>query len=124
MVTAIHRLMFRQWLALVLVVSLAFAPAFVSVGHAGTLSAEAARHAILKADKVDHGHSHDDGVGDERRPGHIHGQQTGDHSHDFGRFISFRLTERDFLPTGFDFDLSEHYTPPDRQRLDRPPRQI
>lgn len=52
------------------------------------LAAQAARHAELSVQMLAHGHVHDDGEGDERRWGHIHGHNSGDHNHDMPMEIS------------------------------------
>lgn len=44
--------------------------------------AEADRHAELAAQFDEHGHTHDDGVADEKRSGHLHGHNPADHSHE------------------------------------------
>ena len=46
------------------------------------LAIEAERHAALAQEIADHGHSHDDGWQDEQAPGHSHGHDPADHSHD------------------------------------------
>lgn len=45
-------------------------------------AAEAARHAELAALVDAHGHAHDDGVADEQMPGHAHGHNPADHTHE------------------------------------------
>ena len=46
--------------------------------------AEALRHAVLGGPTAlgDHDHSHDDGAPEERLPGHLHGHNPADHSHE------------------------------------------
>lgn len=51
------------------------------------LTAEAERHALLEQEIAAHGHSHDDGYGEERQPGHSHGHNPADHSHDIPSFL-------------------------------------
>lgn len=46
------------------------------------LAIEAERHAALALEIADHGHSHDEGWQDEQVPGHSHGHDPADHSHD------------------------------------------
>jgi len=43
---------------------------------------EAERHKLLSQEIADHGHSHDDGWSDEQAPGHSHGHDPADHSHE------------------------------------------
>jgi hypothetical protein len=45
-------------------------------------AAEAARHAELAAQIDAHGHAHDDGASDEQSPGHAHGHNPADHTHE------------------------------------------
>ena len=71
-------------LALFLTVALLGLPAFVPSLHAPTHSAalEDARHAVLAdVEASEHGHSHDDGEPYESKPGHAHGHDPADHSH-------------------------------------------
>ena len=44
--------------------------------------AEAVRHAELAPQHEEIGHVHDDGDADEQAPGHSHGHNPGDHTHD------------------------------------------
>ncbi len=45
-------------------------------------AAEAERHAVLDAHHLQSDHVHEDGEREEQRPGHIHGHNPVDHSHD------------------------------------------
>ncbi|QIB36495.1 hypothetical protein [Ancylobacter pratisalsi] len=52
------------------------------------LAIEAERHAALAQEIADHGHSHDEGWQDEQAPGHSHGHDPTDHSHDVPSALS------------------------------------
>ena len=71
-------------MALIWVVALALLllPQMHALAHAAMERADEARHASLSITSHDAGHSHDDGDEDEQQPGHRHGQNTLDHSHD------------------------------------------
>jgi len=114
----------RRWMAAVLAVAILLAPSVVGSGHADLLTKEITRHALLQAEINDHGHSHDDGVEDERLPGHIHRHQVGDHGHDFGRLVTPFIFNRHFIMTTFVHDRSLLAELPRDQRIDRPPRSL
>lgn len=80
----------RSAIALLLAVALACAPPFNVLAHnpAVLAASETERHAALGMTGIadpDHGHSHDDADPEERRPGHVHGHDPTDHSHDTGQ---------------------------------------
>lgn len=78
---------FRTILVRVLVIALAWSVALSPVGiseshdPAALATAEAERHAELAVELAEHGHTHDDGYGDEGRADHAHGHDPADHSH-------------------------------------------
>ena len=51
-------------------------------GDAAMAQAEKERHGVLAPLSEEHGHSHEDGEPDERVPGHFHGHNPFDHSHE------------------------------------------
>ncbi|MER9056788.1 hypothetical protein [Mesorhizobium sp. M0228] len=85
-------------------------------------AAAAERHAGAAAQIEDHGHAHDDGVADEQSPGHFHGHNAADHSHETAS------TPADFAPTVPQIErgwlkYQPTFVDPDTTfRLDRPPR--
>jgi hypothetical protein len=73
----------------VLSAALALAPLPLASAHdpLALSAAEAARHAALVAQEIaEHGHSHEDGDDHEQSPGHMHGHDPADHSHQFAFF--------------------------------------
>jgi hypothetical protein len=52
------------------------------------LAIEAERHAALAQEIADHGHSHDEGLQEEQAPGHSHGHDPADHSHDIPSVVA------------------------------------
>lgn len=113
-------------IALAVVLGIALPPAGRSESHdlVATATAEALRHAELAAQIETHGHSHDDGFGEEQGPGHSHGHNPGDHTHETpamppgGTFVMCRAMP-DWTPSDLAF-----LTPRGTSRLDRPPRPI
>jgi hypothetical protein len=81
--------LWRFAIALVLAIALVCAPRLNAIAHDPAVLAalEAERHAALgTSDRGnDHGHSHDDADPAERKPGHVHGHDPFDHSHDTGQ---------------------------------------
>lgn len=79
----------RRLAVAVLSAALALAPLPLASAHdpLALSAAEAARHAALVAqDIAEHGHSHEDGDDHEQSPGHMHGHDPADHSHQFAFF--------------------------------------
>jgi hypothetical protein len=81
----------RSVVALALAIALTCVPPLNVVAHNTAVQAalEAERHATLGLVELvdhDHGHSHDDADPDERVPGHAHGHDPSDHSHDTGQY--------------------------------------
>jgi hypothetical protein len=84
--------------------------------------AELDRHAQLQMEIAEHGHSHDDGWDEERHPGHHHGHDAADHSHDVpnvpaGVVIPGRMALRDWRD-----GPPRNINPDPAFRLKRPPR--
>ncbi|MFG1283180.1 hypothetical protein [Xanthobacter autotrophicus] len=81
---------FRLVVALAMTIGLLLSPAGRSASHDPTALAvaEASRHAELAARIADHGHVHDDGQEDEQSPGHAHGHNPADHSHETPNTLS------------------------------------
>ena len=80
----IHRTLPGVVTTILVIMGLAFTPGYVLASHCPDplATAELVRHADLGAETVsDHGHSHEDGDSDERGPGHVHGHDPADHSH-------------------------------------------
>lgn len=71
-------------LALILALGTTASSVIVNLSHnpAVLVAAESERHAEIERQLAEHGHSHEDGVGDESQPGHVHGHDPADHSHD------------------------------------------
>lgn len=116
----------RIIIAIAVMLGIALPPAGQSPSHdpASAAVAEAVRHAELAAQIEAHGHAHDDGVGEEQKPGHSHGHNPGDHSHETpnvppGGMIIACSVVRDWTATRASVQL-----PGEQSRLDRPPRQI
>jgi hypothetical protein len=116
----------RFLVALCLAAALALVPPLNVVAHGpAALLAEQDRHAGLASGETaaDHGHSHDDDdLADHTRPGHLHGHDASDHTHDTGTAARLRASDR--VPLQRQFGLMPE-PPPDPDptfRLDRPPR--
>lgn len=81
----------RRWIVALIAGGLAFAPLPLGSFHdALALStAEIARHsALAMQDTAEHGHTHEEGESQEQAPGHLHGHDPVDHSHQFAFFVS------------------------------------
>jgi hypothetical protein len=93
-------------------------------GGAAMAQAEEARHSVLTAVSEDHGHSHEDGESDERKPGHLHDHNPFDHSHETPSMSSgLGVTS----PTVFSERIQgnaflAHTGPP--EQIDRPPKSM
>ncbi|MER9389628.1 hypothetical protein [Mesorhizobium sp. M0435] len=80
------------------------------------------RHGRAEAQTEDRRHTHDDGVDDEQVPGHFHGHDAADHSHETAS------TPADFAPTVPQLERGWLNYPPTfvdpgtTFRLERPPR--
>lgn len=116
----------RSLVALCLAVGLMLAPPLNVVAHGSlALQMEHDRHTGLAAGKTaaDHGHSHDDDdPADHKRPGHLHGHDASDHTHDTGTVVRLRASDRVPLPRQFGLRLEPPPGPDPTFRLDRPPR--
>ncbi len=84
----------RAVIALVLAIAIGSAPPLTVIAHNPNVlvAREFERHSALGGADLfdqqgDHGHSHDDARPDERRPGHLHGHDPSDHSHEFGQLV-------------------------------------
>lgn len=99
-----------------------------NVGHAHNSAVmaqtEEARHGVLAPSLDKHGHTHENGEPDERAPGHLHGHNAFDHSHETPSVIfSFDAISL-IVPQERNPDLgfSARNAPPDP--IDRPPKNI
>ncbi|MDA0651960.1 MAG: hypothetical protein O3C49_01620 [Proteobacteria bacterium] len=98
----------------------------VAHAHDGVTMAQAeeARHGMLAPSSEGPGHSHDDGEPDERVPGHFHGHNAFDHSHEAPGVISgFNAVSPVAFPQwkaghGFPTRAGPPY------QIDRPPKSI
>ncbi|MFG1375116.1 hypothetical protein V5F32_23320 [Xanthobacter oligotrophicus] len=84
---------FRFVVAFAMTLGMLLSPVGRSASHdpAALAAAEAARHAELAAEVEDHGHVHDDGAEDEQSPGHSHGHNPADHSHETPNILAVAL---------------------------------
>lgn len=122
----VHSIAFRLVIAVAVTVGMLLSPVGTSASHspAALAEAEASRHAELTTQLADHGHVHDDGAEDEQNPGHSHGHNPADHSHETPNTLS--LLKAPAPPVG----RTWHFSPPDAVdldttfRLERPPRSI
>jgi hypothetical protein len=80
----------RGLLAVILTVAMLCANLNAALAHLPNKLAEAEldRHAQLQMEIAEHGHSHDDGFDEEQHPGHHHGHDAADHSHDVPNMLS------------------------------------
>ncbi len=90
--------------------------------EAAMAQAEKVRHSVLAALSEEHGHSHEDGEPDERVPGHLHGHNPFDHSHETpsvtsGFAVGTPAMFDEWAPSGE--GLARTGSP---ARIDRPPR--
>jgi hypothetical protein len=120
----------RAVLSLAVAVAMAFGSLLPHASHPPphdpkTFSAaEADRHAQLKAEIAEHGHSHDDGEEHERAADYSHGHNPADHSHETpttppGSAPFLPAMIRSWMPMPLHaVDLGASY------RLDRPPKPI
>jgi hypothetical protein len=116
----------RFAIAMIVAVAMTLAPPINIVAH-GTVDStqtEQARHAALTQTDADHGHSHDDGDAQERLPGHFHGHNSADHSHDTGHAVLIRTPEQVATPGTWHSAEPIRPVPDQRFRLDRPPRAL
>ncbi len=122
--------MVRSLIALCLAVGLALAPPLNVVAHGSVaLLTEHDWHSALAPGETadDHGHSHghsddDDEPIDHRRPGHVHGHDASDHTHDTGTPVRLRAGDRMPVPRQFGLTPEPPPDPDPTFRLDRPPR--
>ena len=86
------------------------------------LAAEKQAHAEFADGTSDHGHVHDEGDQKEREPGHVHGHNPADHSHETAGMVA-HLT---YVLAPSVRTLSIHALhqpePAERWRLERPPK--
>lgn len=117
----------RKTMAALVALCLSLAPLPLASAHDPlTLSAaEAARHAVLMAqDVAEHGHSHDDGAAQEQSPGHLHGHDPADHSHQAAFFAG---TSSDWvLPASqrWPSQMADLPEPAAGFGIERPPRRL
>lgn len=119
----------RLLVAFVLAIAIGCAPPFSPAAHNPAVVAAAAvdRHTALgDAVSADHGtdHTHDEGSPDERKPGHTHGHNSADHTHDAGHAVA---AGPKIEATPADQRRHAASEAPDnglRDRLDRPPRAL
>jgi hypothetical protein len=80
----VHSATFRLVVAYVMTLGLLLSAIGTSASHnpVAFAAAGAARHAELAGQIEAHGHVHDDGAIDEQSPGHSHGHNPADHSHE------------------------------------------
>ena len=96
------------------------------VGHAHSRTVvaqiEEVRHGVLAPSSDEHGHTHEDGEPAERAPGHLHGHNAFDHSHETPSVISSFDAISLIVPQERNPDLgfSTRNGPPDP--IDRPPK--
>ncbi|MDH1271573.1 hypothetical protein N5C81_28695 [Rhizobium pusense] len=117
---------FRLVIAIAMMFGMLLSPIGTSASHnpAALAEAEAARHVELKAQLAEHGHVHDDGLEDEQSPGHSHGHNPADHSHETPNILS--PVKAPAPPVG----RTWHFHPPVVAdlgtvfRLERPPRPV
>lgn len=79
-----HSAAFRIAIAAVMTLGMLLSAMGGAISHnpAALAANQAARHAELAVQLADHGHVHDDGMDDEQSPGHLHGHNPADHSHE------------------------------------------
>ncbi|OYX67809.1 MAG: hypothetical protein B7Y95_22130 [Rhizobiales bacterium 32-66-11] len=80
----VHSIAFRLVIAFAMTIGMLLSPMGSSASHnpVALAAAEAIRHAELVAQVEAHGHTHDDGEANEQSPGHSHGHNPADHSHE------------------------------------------
>jgi hypothetical protein len=73
----------KQLSAIAVAAALVLVPLPVSPVHdpVDLAVAENVRHVALAEEFTEHGHDHDDGTTEEQLPGHMHGHDPADHSH-------------------------------------------
>lgn len=110
--------------AIALAVALSMLALALGGGSSHDPLAQAARHVQLDAGLADHGHGHvhDQGADDEKQPGHVHGHNPLDHTHDtyslpFSTLLTWAPAEREWQPAPGKSGAS---APP--ARLERPPK--
>jgi len=114
----------RVVVALMVCASLFAVALLSSASHdpAAQASAQVERHAQLAMAQAEHGHIHASGVDEETSPGHVHGHNPLDHSHDFGSppfdtFLEWDIEEQNWLT------VPVMPSPPAvLARLERPPK--
>ena len=84
--------------------------------------AEHERHQQLQIEIAEHGHSHDDGFEDERHPGHHHGHDAADHSHDIPNVLAIAAIPQRAIIRSWQAGFYQLAIPNDANRLKRPPR--
>jgi hypothetical protein len=114
----------RGLLAVFITVAMLCANLNAALAHLPNKLAEAEldRHTQLQMEIAEHGHSHDDGFDEEQHPGHHHGHDAADHSHDVPNMLSGAAML--FNPLVRDWRASPPGTanPDPAFRLKRPPR--
>lgn len=124
MSTRIARSVLCIAIALAVTLSLSLSAVFMARSHDARALAEAQlkRHAELTTQLSTHGHVHDDGAEDERNFGHLHGHNSGDHTHETPSAAA--VTMVDYRSAGDDWSASDFvpHIPRPHFPLDRPPR--
>lgn len=113
-------------IALAVAIAFVLSPVAASPSHNPVASAamEAERHTELAAEFVGSGHVHENGTEDEQVPGHTHGDDPADHSHETSG--SFAASAEHVPPVARAWHLmpSAFAELEDCSRLDRPPRLV
>ncbi len=84
--------------------------------------AEQQRHQQLQIEIAEHGHSHDHGLEDERHPGHHHGHDAADHSHDIPNVLAIAVMPQRAIIRSWQPVYHQLAIPNDAYRHKRPPR--
>ncbi|MER8569670.1 hypothetical protein NKH85_28805 [Mesorhizobium sp. M0924] len=122
----VHSAAFHLVIAFAMTLGMLLSPVGSSVSHdpVAVAAAEAARHAELAGQIETHGHVHDDGATEEQGPGHSHGHNPADHSHetasthpDFASPVPSAGRNWVIYPPSFS-------DPETSSRIDRPPQPI
>lgn len=117
----------RIAIGLIMAVALSLAPAMNVVTHNSAVLAQAEIERHLALVETDHhgGHTHEDGDDQEQRPGHLHGHNAADHSHDTAGRIADDCTPASVSIIRQLVVTLQSYVDPDYSfRLERPPRTL
>lgn len=86
------------------------------------LAAEKRAHAESAAKTADHGHVHDEGDPSERAPGHFHGHNPADHSHETAGIVAHLTYALEPISGAMSIHPFRRPEPAERWRLERPPK--